>query len=46
MQISKLWYIFGFIKKHYPENYASSFLKIFELFAREVSILLKKQGTF
>ena len=42
MQIWKPSYMFTFIWKQYPENFASLILGILELFAREVSEFRKK----
>ena len=42
MQIWKFLYMFGFIKKQYPENFAFFLLRILKLFTREVCIFLKK----
>ena len=42
MQISKSPYMFVFIKKQYPENFALLILRILELFARGVCKFLKK----
>ena len=42
MQIWKSPYMFVFIWKQYPENFAFLILRIIELFAREVCIFLKK----
>ena len=42
MQISKSQYMFVFIKKQYPENFAILVLRIVELFAREACKFLKK----
>ena len=41
MQISKSQYMFVFIKKQYPENFAILVLRIVELFAREACEFLK-----
>ena len=42
MQIWKSSYMFGFIKKQYPENFPFLILRILELFTREVCKLSKK----
>ena len=42
MQIWKSLYMFVFIQKQYPENFALLIGKIFELFAREIGKFLKK----
>ena len=42
MQILKSLYIFFFILKQYPENFAFLILRILELFAREIYKFLKK----
>ena len=42
MKIWKSHYMFVFIKKQYPENFALLILRIFEFFAREVCKFLKK----
>ena len=39
---SKSPYMFVFIRKQYPENFAFLILRILELFAREVCKFLKK----
>ena len=40
MQIWKFHYMFGFIQKQYPENFAFLILRIAELFTREACIFL------
>ena len=42
MQIWKFYYMFGFIQKQYPENFALLILGILELFNREICIFPKK----
>ena len=42
MQIRKSHYMFVFIWKQYPENFAFLFLKIPELSTREICKFLKK----
>ena len=42
MQIWKSSYMFVFIEKQYPENFAFLILRILELFAGEVRKFLKK----
>ena len=42
MQIWKSPYIFAFIEKQYPENFATLILTILELFAREVCKFFKE----
>ena len=42
MQIWKSPYMFVFIKKQYPENFAFLILRILELFTREVCKSYKK----
>ena len=42
MQIGKSPYMFMFIEKQYPVNFAYLILTILELFAREVCKFLKK----
>ena len=42
MQIGKSPYMFVFIQKQYPENFAFLIQRILELFAREVCKFLKK----
>ena len=42
MQIWKSLYVFVFIQKQYPENFAFLILTILELFARDVWKFLKK----
>ena len=42
MQIRKFHYMFGFLLKQYPENFAFLILRILELFSHEVCIFLKK----
>ena len=46
IQIWKNPYMFTFIWKQYPENFAFLVLRILELFAREVCKLLKKLANF
>ena len=46
MKIWKSHYMFVFIKKQYPENFALLILRIFEFFAREVCKFLKKKANF
>ena len=41
LQISKFHYMFGFVEKQYPENFAFLILTVLELFTREVCIFLK-----
>ena len=41
MQIWKSLYMFVFIQKEYPENFAFLILRILELFLREVCEFLK-----
>ena len=42
MQIRESQYMFVFIEKQYPEDFAFLILKILELFTREVCEFLKK----
>ena len=42
MQILKSQYMFVFMQKQYPENFAFLTLRILELFSREVCKFLKK----
>ena len=46
MQIWKFHYMFVFMWKYYPENFALLILRILKLFTHEVCIFLKKQATF
>ena len=38
----KISYMFGYIQKQYPENFAFLLLRILELFTREVCKFIKK----
>ena len=42
MQIWKNPYMFAFVQKQYPENFAFWILRILALFAREVCKFIKK----
>ena len=42
MQIWKFHYMFVFLQKQYPENFAFLILRINELFTRKVCFFLKK----
>ena len=46
MQIWKFQYMFSFIWKQYPENFAFLILRILKLFSRKVCIFLRKYANF